>query len=102
MVHRTINSRYAAIVIIGAVYGWPSFRRCDPMAPMSLGFSTFISNAYRVKQLARNSGHSYVPWVERLIRFHDNRRPRDLGPLAVKPCLTHVAFNPVVSASKRN
>ena len=102
MVHRTINSRYAAIVIIGAVYGWPSFRRCDPMAPMSLGFSTFISNAYRVKQFARKTGHSDVPWVKRWIRFHDKRYPRHMGTLAAKTFLTRLADNPMVSVSTRN
>jgi hypothetical protein len=52
--------------------------------------------------VCRRSGHSCVSSVKRLIRFHNKRHPRHIGPLTVKPCLTHLADNRMVSASTRN
>ncbi|MFM7164030.1 MAG: site-specific integrase, partial [Planctomycetaceae bacterium] len=61
-----------------------------------------VANACRVKHLAYRTEQSYVSWVKRFILFHNERLPRDMGPVEVRAFLTHLAVNRRVSASTQN
>jgi integron integrase len=62
----------------------------------------------QVRQLARLRHYSprtedcYVAWIERYIRFHGLRHPRDMGTAQVAAFLTHLAAEEHVAASTQN
>ena len=45
---------------------------------------------------------TYLKWIKRFIKYHDNRHPRDLGPAEIQRFLTELATVGRVSASTQN
>ncbi len=51
--------------------------------------------AYRTEQ-------AYLQWMQRYVKFHGCRHPRNMGPREVEAFLTHLAVEAKVSASTQN
>jgi site-specific recombinase XerD len=64
-------------------------------------FMDDLRDKIRVKQYAYKTEKTYLDWVERYIRFHGLRHPKDIGKAEVEKYLTHLA-NTGVSASTQN
>jgi integron integrase len=58
--------------------------------------------ALRVKHYAYSTEQSYLDWIKRFIRYHNQRHPSELGGAAVAAFLTHLAVEAHVSASTQN
>src|SRR6266487_6328366 len=56
----------------------------------------------RLKHYSLRTERSYCDWIERFIRFHGKRHPRDLGEEEVSAFLTHLARDGQVAASTQN
>ena len=61
-----------------------------------------MRDAIRVKHYSLRTEQTYCDWVERFIRFHKLRHPRDLGEAEVSEFLTHLARAGKVAASTQN
>ena len=61
-----------------------------------------MRDAIRVKHYSLRTEQTYCEWVERFIRFHNLRHPRDLGEAEVSEFLTHLARAGKVAASTQN
>lgn len=57
------------------------------------------SNLLRVNHYALKTERSYLHWMERYIRFHHLRHPREMGTTEVNAFLTYLAVHDHVSAS---
>lgn len=53
----------------------------------------------RARRLSRRTERAYVGWIERFIRYHGLRHPRDLGEAEVAAFLNHLVAERGVSAS---
>ena len=49
--------------------------------------------ALRVKHYAYSTEQSYLDWIKRFIRYHNQRHPRELGGAEVAAFLTHLAVD---------
>lgn len=58
--------------------------------------------AFRVRHYSYRTEVTYLKWIKRFIRYHDNRHPRELGPAEIQGFLTHLATQRRVSASTQN
>ncbi len=56
----------------------------------------------RLKHYSLRTERTYCDWVERFIRFHGKRHPRELGNAEVTEFLTHLARDGDVAASTQN
>lgn len=56
----------------------------------------------RANHYAYKTEQSYLYWMERYIRFHGIRHPREMGVAEVNDFLTHLAVSEHVSASTQN
>src|SRR5437660_4372769 len=56
----------------------------------------------RLKQYSLRTERSYCDWIERFIRFHRLRHPKDMGAAEITQFLTHLARIGNVSAATQN
>ena len=61
-----------------------------------------MRDVMRVKHYSLRTEQTYCDWVERFIRFHQLRHPRELGEAEVSEFLTHLARAGNVAASTQN
>jgi len=56
----------------------------------------------RLKHYSLRTERSYCDWIERFIRFHRLRHPKDMGAAEITDFLTHLARIGNVSAATQN
>src|SRR5213082_1139637 len=56
----------------------------------------------RLKHYSLRTERSYCDWIERFIRFHAMRHPREMSEGEVSAFLTHLARDGQVAASTQN
>jgi integron integrase len=56
----------------------------------------------RARHYSLRTEETYLRWMERFIRFHGNRHPRDMGVQEVRQFLTYLAVEGHVAASTQN
>jgi integron integrase len=61
-----------------------------------------VRHALRVRHYSPRTEDTYVMWIERFIRFHGLRHPRDMGGAEIETYLTDLAVNGHVAASTQN
>ena len=61
-----------------------------------------VRAAIRLRHYSVRTERSYVDWIVRYIRFHDNRHPDDMGEPEVKTYLTYLATRRRVAANTQN
>jgi hypothetical protein len=61
-----------------------------------------VCDVMRVKHYSLRTERTYCDWIERFIRFHALRHPRDMGEVEVSAFLTHLARDGKVAASTQN
>jgi integron integrase len=61
-----------------------------------------VRDLLRLKHYSLRTERCYCDWIERFIRFHGKRHPRDLGEKEVSAFLTHLARDGQVAASTQN
>jgi integron integrase len=61
-----------------------------------------VRNRLRVKHYSIRTEQVYVDWIRRFIRFHDKRRPREMGAHEIETYLSHLAVQGRVSPSTQN
>ena len=61
-----------------------------------------LRDRLRALHYSPRTAEVYIAWVRRYVRFHDRRHPRDLGVVALRDFLTHLARDRKVSASTQN
>jgi integron integrase len=64
-------------------------------------FMDALCDKIRVKQYSYKTEKAYLDWIERFIRFHNLRHPREMGKAEIEYFLTHLAKSRV-SASTQN
>jgi integron integrase len=64
-------------------------------------FMDDLRDNIRVKQYAYKTEKTYLDWVERFIRFHGLRHPKEMGKIEIESFVTHLAKTGV-SASTQN
>jgi integron integrase len=61
-----------------------------------------VRDVMRLKHYSLRTERTYCDWIERFIRFHELRHPRELGEGEVSAFLTHLARDGAVAASTQN
>jgi integron integrase len=61
-----------------------------------------VRDVLRLKHYSLRTERSYCDWIERFIRFHGKRHPREMGEAEVSEFLTHLARDGQVAASTQN
>ena len=61
-----------------------------------------VRNVMRFKHYSLRTERTYWDWIERFIRFHGMRHPREMGEAEVGAFLTHLAREGKVAASTQN
>src|SRR5947208_12519101 len=61
-----------------------------------------VRNVMRFKHYSLRTERTYWDWIERFIRFHAMRHPREMGEAEVGAFLTHLARDGRVAASTQN
>src|SRR6266567_8802248 len=61
-----------------------------------------VRNVMRFKHYSLRTERTYWDWIERFIRFHGMRHPREMGEAEVGTFLTHLARDGRVAASTQN
>ncbi len=61
-----------------------------------------VRDVLRFKHYALRTERTYCDWIERFIRFHDKRHPREMAEAEVTEFLTHLARHGKVAASTQN
>jgi integron integrase len=61
-----------------------------------------VRDVLRLKHYSLRTERTYCDWIERFIRFHGLRHPREMGESEVSAFLTHLARSGGVSASTQN
>jgi integron integrase len=61
-----------------------------------------VCDVMRLKHYSLRTERTYCDWIERFIRFHDLRHPREMGEAEVSAFLTHLARDGDVAASTQN
>lgn len=59
-------------------------------------------NTLRLEHYALKTERSYLQWIKRFVRFHNNRRPSDMGANEIHHFLSHLAINRKVAPSTQN
>jgi site-specific recombinase XerD len=75
-------------------------KTCPPDKPKKL-FQE-VREVMRFKHYSLRTERTYWDWIERFIRFHGVRHPREMGETEVKAFLTHLACKEKVAASTQN
>jgi len=58
--------------------------------------------ALRVKHYAYATEQSYLNWIKRFMRYHNQRHPRDMGGAEIAAFLTYLAMDQHIAASTQN
>jgi len=95
ILNRPLDLPDAAPVVVASAARQPA---ADPLATL---FDQ-VREALRVKHYAYSTEQSYLNWIKRFIRYHNQRHPRDLGGAEVAAFLTHLAVDGQVAASTQN
>jgi integron integrase len=61
-----------------------------------------VRNVMRFKHYSLRTERTYWDWIERFIRFHGMRHPKEMGEAEVGAFLTHLARDGQVAASTQN
>src|SRR3954447_25570006 len=61
-----------------------------------------VRDVIRLKHYSLRTERSYCDWIERFIRFHRLRHPKDMGAAEITQFLTHLARIGNVSAATQN
>src|SRR5438105_9440581 len=61
-----------------------------------------VRNVMRFKHYSLRTDRNYLDWIERFIRFHGMRHPREMGEAEVGAFQTHLAREGKVAASTQN
>ncbi len=61
-----------------------------------------LQKVLRVMHYSRRTETSYLEWVEKYVRFHNDKHPALMGALEVQAYLSHLAVNRDVSPSTQN
>ncbi len=61
-----------------------------------------VRAALRVRHFSYSTEKSYTQWIERYIRFHDNKNPKDLNETDISQFISDLAVTRHVSASTQN
>jgi integron integrase len=61
-----------------------------------------VRDVMRLKHYSLRTERTYCDWIERFIRFHDLRHPREMGDTEMSAFLTHLARDGNVAASTQN
>jgi len=61
-----------------------------------------VRDVMRLKHYSLRTERTYCDWIERFIRFHEKRHPRDMGEAEMSAFLTHPARDGEVAASTQN
>src|SRR5438874_8521972 len=61
-----------------------------------------VRDVMRLKHYSLRTERSYCDWIERFIRFHAMRHPREMSEGEVSAFLTHLARDGQVAASTQN
>jgi hypothetical protein len=61
-----------------------------------------VRDALRLKHYSLRTEHSYCHWIERFIRFHHLRHPKEMGEVEVSSFLTQLARDGQVAAATQN
>lgn len=61
-----------------------------------------VRDVMRLKHYSLRTERSYCEWIERFIRFHRMRHPREMSEAEVSAFLTHLARDGQVAASTQN
>ncbi|MEZ4864734.1 MAG: integron integrase [Caldilineaceae bacterium] len=61
-----------------------------------------VRDAIRLKNYAYSTEKTYVDWIERFIRFHKLRHPREMNSPEIEAFLTYLAVQQNVSPSTQN
>jgi len=61
-----------------------------------------MRDVLRLKHYSLRTERTYCDWVERFIRFHGLRHPREMGTAEVSEFLTHLARDAAVAAATQN
>jgi integron integrase len=61
-----------------------------------------VRHLIRLKHYSIRTEKSYLPWVEKYLRFHHSRDPKEMGGKEIEAYLSHLAVNLKVSASTQN
>ena len=67
---------------------------------MASQFIQTLRDKIRVKHLSYKTEQTYVQWVERFIRFHGLRHPKDMGAFEVETYLTALAKKGISSSTQ--
>jgi len=67
-----------------------------------MGLMDEMREVMRRKQYAAQTEKTYVHWVERYIRYHGMRHPREMGAGEVQAFLTHLSVEGEVAAATQN
>jgi len=58
-----------------------------------------VRDALRLKHYAYSTEKTYTDWIERFIRFHKLRHPREMNTPEIEAFLTHLAVKRNVAPS---
>jgi integron integrase len=61
-----------------------------------------VRELIRIRHYSIRTEQAYLQWIQRFVRFHDNKHPKDLGPNEVTAFLSHLAMARNVAASTQN
>jgi integron integrase len=61
-----------------------------------------VRDVMRLKHYSLRTERTYCDWIERFIRFHELRHPRQMAEAEVSAFLTHLARDGAVAASTQN
>src|SRR5207253_368961 len=61
-----------------------------------------VRDVMRLKHYSLRTERTYCDWIERFIRFHEMRHPRDMGEAEMSAFLTHLARDGEIAASTQN
>ncbi len=61
-----------------------------------------LKNTIRAKHYSIRTEQSYVNWVNRFIRFHQKKHPKNMGEPEISAFLNYLAVNRKVAASTQN
>ena len=60
-----------------------------------------VRDVMRLKHYSLRTERTYCDWIERFIRFHGLRHPREMGEAEVSTFLTHLACDGAVAADEK-
>lgn len=79
----------------------PSLQTLSPPAPVDL-LLTRARDLIRLKHYSIRTEKSYLPWIEKYIRFHNGRDPKEMRGEEIETYLSYLAVDQKVSSSTQN